>query len=343
MGSTGHAERVVVVYRGAQNESASSLPREALFAVLDAPGIRRGTDGKPLASADVLASLWLPRRDRAGQASVAIRGVATGALAARPEIELTAGRLFEPGLREIIVGKGAQARFADMAPGDRVVSGDTEWTVVGTFRSRGDAHESELITDAEALLAALHRTTFNSVTAWLDDPASFETLQAALTADPTLTVDVHRETDFYTRQSNGFGTFLAVVAQVIAAIMAVGAVFGALNTMYAAVSARTVEIATLRAIGFGAAGVVVSVFIESLLLALLGALSGSALAWLFFNGHTVGTISGSSNAQVVFDLHIGADLVLTGIAWACVLGMAGALFPAIRAARLPVAVALRGA
>jgi putative ABC transport system permease protein len=231
-----------------------------------------------------------------------------------------------------------------VAVGDRILASNSEWEVVGVFTSGGSAHESEIWSDNESVLAAFHRNSFSSITAWVGDAAGLEQFKAAVAEDPTLTIDVYREADFYDDQSNGFSSFLSIIANVIGAIMAVGAVFGAINSMYTAVSARTGEIATLRAIGFGATGIVISVFAEALLLACAGAIVGAALAWLFFNGNVVSTVSGSGGlAQVVFALDIGLDAVILGISWALLLGLIGGLFPAIRAARLPVVVALRGA
>jgi putative ABC transport system permease protein len=341
--ATGRAERSIVVYRGSQSETGSSMPRSAIQTVLDLPGIKRDAAGKPLATADALGSLWLPRLDTSTTGSVILRGVSPAALAVRPEIVLQEGRMFEPGLKQLIVGQAAQARYAGLGVGDKIVDSDNEWTVVGVFHSRGSAHESELWSDTESVLAAFHRNTFNSVTAWTADDAGFEQLQAAATVDPTLSVDVHRESAYYADQSNQFSGFLTVVGKVIASIMAVGAVFGALNSMYTAVSTRTTEIATLRAIGFGPGCIVISVFAEAMLLAFAGALLGAGLAWSFFNGNTVSTMSGNGIAQVVFAMRIGADAIITGISWSLVLGLIGGLFPAIRAARLPIVLALRGA
>jgi putative ABC transport system permease protein len=309
---------------------------------MDLPGIKRGPDGKPLASADAMASMWLPKRATGALGSVTFRGVSGNSFAVRPEIKILQGRMFQPGVRELIVGRTAQANFQGLALGSRVISTDTEWQVVGVFESNGDAHESELLADADTVLSAYHRTTFNSVTVWLESPAAFDTLKASVTTNPTLSMDVQREAAYYEQQSKRFGTFLAIVANVIGVVMAIGAIFGALNTMYSAVSARAVEIATLRAIGFGSSGVVMSVLVEALTLSIFGALCGAALAWFFFNGNTVSTISGGGGfSQVAFHLHIGLNLIIIGVAWACVVGLVGGLFPAIRAARLPVAAALR--
>jgi len=341
LSSTGRPERAIILYGGTQSEVESNIARDATLTIIDLPGIKKDSDGKPMASADAMTSLWIPKKDGA-LGSIAFRGVSSKTFAVRPEIKLLQGRFFQPGLRELLVGTTAQARFKGLELGSRVNAGDTQWLVVGVFASNGDAHESELLGDADTVLSAFRRTTFNSVTVWLDSPAAFDTLKASVTTNPTLTLDVRHEAEYYEQQSKRFGTFLAIVANVIGVIMAIGAIFGALNTMYSAVSARSVEIATLRALGFGAAGVVVSVFVEALLLSVLGALCGAAFAWLFFNGKSVSTIAGGAGlTQVAFHLRIGFDLVVLGIVWACIVGLLGGLFPALRAARVPVAAALR--
>ncbi len=342
LSSTGRPERAIIFYGGSQSETASNISRDATFTIANLPGIRKDADGKPMATADVVSSIWLSRSDNGQLGSAAFRGVSSKNWVVRPEIELLQGRVFGSGVRELIVGNAAKARFKGLELGSRITSGDAEWLVVGIFASNGDAHESELIADAETLLSAAHRTTFNSVTVWLESLSSFDALKAAVTSNPNLTLDVQHEGSYYEQQSQRFGKFLAIVANVIAVIMAIGAIFGALNTMYSSVSARSVEIATLRAIGFGATGVVVSVFIESLLLSIVGALLGALLAWSLFNGNTVSTISGGGGlTQVAFHLRIGFELIALGIMWACFVGLVGALFPAIRAARMPVAAALR--
>jgi putative ABC transport system permease protein len=344
VGSAGRSERAVVLYRGAQSESASSIAREDVQTLLDLSGIRRDANGKLLASADVLGSLRLPRAGTTIPVSVSLRGIASDNVAGvRPDISIVEGRMFRAGLKQIIVGQAAQGRYAGLGVGTRIMTTDSEWEVVGVFTSGGSVHESELWSDAESVLSAFHRNSFNSVTAWVGDDTGFEQLKAAAAGNPTLSVDVHREVAFFDEQSGGFSRFLAIFANMIGTIMAVGAVFGAINAMHTAVSTRTGEIATLRAIGFGASAIAISVFVEALILSLCGAMIGSALAWLSFNGNSVSTVSGNGFAQVVFSVRIGTDAVLTGITWSLVLGFIGALFPAIQAARLPVAVALRGA
>jgi putative ABC transport system permease protein len=289
----------------------------------------------------MLATVNLPRTDNGLLGALSLRGVTAKALELRSETRLVDGRMFRPGLREVIAGRGAQSRYRNLGVGSRVKFGESEWTVVGAFDSGGGAHDSELLGDLETVLSSYNRTTVNSVTVKLAGPGALEQLSAALTKDPTLSVIVKRETAYYEEQSKSFSGFLTIIAYFVGAIMALGAIFAALNTMYSAVSTRTVEIATLRAIGFGAGAVVMSVIVEALLLSLVGALVGASIAWIFFNGNTVSSLSGAGLAQIAFQLRIGMNLVIVGIIWACVVGLIGGLFPAIRAARLPVAAALR--
>jgi putative ABC transport system permease protein len=341
LASTGRDDRAIIMHKQSIDEVGSSLPRDAVLTILDAPGIARGSNGKPLASAEMLATVNLPRIDNGQLGTLTLRGVSPQVLELRPELHLQ-GRLFRPGLREVIVGRSAQDRFRGLEVDRRVKFGENQWTIVGVFDSGGGAHDSELLGDADTVLSAYQRTTFNSVTAQLAGPGALEQLSAKLDKDPTLSVNVRRESQYYEQQSQAFSRLLALIANVVGIIMAIGAVFAALNTMYSAVASRTVEIATLRAIGFGATPVLISVITEALLLALIGATIGALIAWLLFNGNTVSTLAGGTGLQqVVFHLHIGRALVTLGIIWACVVGLIGGLLPAIRAARLPVATALR--
>lgn len=341
LAGTGKPDHVIVLHGGAPSEVGSTLTRDDAVAILAAPGIRTSPDGKQIASTEMLASVQIAKRDgSAGTAS--FRGVSPQAFALRPEMKIVEGRVFQSGVRELVVGHAAQSRFAKLDVGGTVTFGNDEWHIVGAFTSDGDAHESELIADADTVMSAYNRTTINSVTVQLESLQAFDAFKKALTTNPALTVDPKREPDYFEQQSKLFARFLSVVANMVATIMGIGAVFAALNTMYSSVSGRVLEIATLRAIGFGSMAVITSVLVEALLLALAGALLGAALAWLFFNGNTVSTLSGGSGlAQVVFHLRIGWGLVAGGIIWACVIGIIGGLLPAIRAARVPVAAALR--
>jgi putative ABC transport system permease protein len=336
---TARADRVIVLRSGANNEALSTVSQDAMLAIETAPGIARTPEGDLAVSPEVLASANIPRATDGELIAASVRGITPRALPVRPEIVLTEGRMFSTGLREIVVGRQAATTYRDLAIGDRASFYGGEWTVVGHFTSNGDAHESEILTDASTLMSAAQRTVYSAATVQLSTPDDFDAFDAGVTSNPNLKVEVKRETDYYTAQAKEVAAVLEAVANTVGAIMALGALFGALNTMYSAVSARTVEISTLRAIGFGSTAVVVSVMVEALLLALAGALAGAALAWGLFNGNPFST--GGSLGQVSLQLHVGAELIVTGIVWALTIGLIGGLFPAIRAARLPVAMGLR--
>jgi len=338
--ATGRDDRAIVLRGGSDSELASTLSREATLTVMDAPGIRKDSTGKALASAEAVVIVDMPKKSNDSGANVTIRGIGPAGLTLRPEIHLSAGRMFQRGLRELIVGSGAQAQFKGLDVGSHLALRGSDWTIVGSFQSNGDSHESELLADGETVLSAYRRNLYQSVVVLLASKDSFGVFKSSLTTNPQLSVDVMREHDYYAKQSQRMSSVLSFIAYVVGGIMAVGALFGALNTMYSAVSVRSREIATLRAIGFGASAVVLSVLIEALLLSVIGALIGAGLAWMFFNGNMVSTL-GSNFTQVVFRLAVGPSLVALGIVWACVIGLVGGLFPAIRAARLPVATALR--
>lgn len=336
---TGRLDRAIVLRAGADTEVSSTLLVDAVATIKNAPGIARGADGKPAATADMLVAVNLPRKENGTRAGVPVRGVGRETQAVRPELKLIDGRMFEPGLREMIVGRSAQREFQGLAIGDRVALRNSQWTIVGVFETGGDAHESSLMADADTLLSAYSRTAVNSVTVLLDSAEAFDEFKTALTTNPQLSVSVERELDYYQRQSKRSSAIFDIVTKFVGGIMALGALFAALNTMYSAVSARAVEIATLRAIGFGAGGVVVSVLVESLVLALVGAIIGAAVAWLLFGGSTVSL--GGQTGSLVFKMHVTPALLGTGVGWACIVGFFGGLFPAVRAARIPVARALR--
>jgi putative ABC transport system permease protein len=337
---SGPDSRAVVVRTGSSAELVSLINNSAAHTIADAPGVRRGADGHPLSSPESLLIVNLRKKD--GEDAVApVRGLTPGGFAVHPEIKIISGRSFKPGLTELIVGKSAARLYAGVDIGSKLKLFGTIWTVVGTFEGGGSQHDGELIADGPTLNSAFQRgDSVQSVVVVLDSAQSFQKFKDSLTTNPQLQVDVATEKDFGTQQASVLSTILSVVAYVVGGIMAVGAIFGALNTMYSAVSTRAREIATLRAIGFGACPVVVSVFVEALLLAVLGGALGASIAWLLFNGHSVDTRLGFSG-QLIFDLAVTPALVLLGIVWAFLIGLIGGLFPAIRAARLPVATALR--
>lgn len=337
---TARADRAIVLRAGSQAELESTIDRENAQTIMDAPGVKKDEAGRPIASADAVVIVALPQKKDGADANVTLRGVGANAMKLRPEMHLIAGRMFRPAVRELIVGKSAAAQFKGLELGSRIAFRDSEWTVVGIYESGGDAHESELQGDVETVLSAYRRNGFQSVTVMLDSAAAFDRFKGALTTDPTLKVGVQREADYYAAQSRNLSKLLNLLAYFVGGIMALGACFGALNTMYTAVSTRTREIATLRAIGFGGMPIVISVLVESLLLAILGSVIGSCAAWLCFNGNTLNTL-GAGFSQVVFHLTVTASLIVSGIFVACTIGMLGGLLPAIRAARLPIATALR--
>jgi putative ABC transport system permease protein len=333
--NTGRADRAILLSHNSQYEFASAISRDNALAIGDAPGIKIAGDGKPIVSAEYLVAVLVTKKSDGLDAYVSLRGVGPEGTALRPEIKLVRGRMFLPARRELTVGKSALAQFEGLEIGSQVPLPEGDWTITGSFESNGDEHESELLADSETVLSAMRANRFHSVTVMLQTPESLEQFQAAITTNPTLAVDVTRETQFLADQSKYLNTFLTMIAYVVGGIMGLGATFGALNTMYTAVSARAMEIATLRAIGFSGVVVVVSVLAESLVLAVTGAVIGAAAAWIAFNGnlHAVGGL--------VFRLAVTPSLIALGLGFAFTLGFVGGFFPAIRAARLPVADALR--
>jgi putative ABC transport system permease protein len=339
MKSAGRDDRAIVLRSGSSAEAASALALDAIHLIGDAVGIKRDSDGKPILSAESMRVLTAYKKEDGAEINVTIRGVGPKAMVLRPELKIVAGRVFEPALAEIIVGQAASRQFRGMNVGDKIVTRGASWTVVGIYTT-GDAHESELMADVEALNASDRRGGYQSVTARLQSPSAFTAFKNSLTSNPALSVDVRREREYYEEQSKTIGRIITIVAYVVGGIMAVGAVFSALNTMYSAVSTRVREIATLRALGFGATAMVISVLVEAVVLSVIGGALGALLAWMVFNGYTVSTITGVGG-HLVFDLTVSPELVTLGIIWACAIGLIGGLFPAIRAARLPVATALR--
>ncbi|MDZ4829930.1 MAG: ABC transporter permease [Phycisphaerae bacterium] len=331
----------MVMRSSADSEMTSGLSREEVRLIADAPGIARGTDGS-LSSAELFVIINLPKRSTGTDANVPLRGVERAGVAVRSGMTMVEGRMFESGRNEVIVGAGAARAFAGLDVGNTIRVGQNDWTVVGIFTGAGGASESEIWTDAAVLQPAYQRgDSFQSVYAKLATPESFSQFKDALTADPRLKVKVVRRGEYLAEQSAMLTSFIQGIGVFIAGLMALGALFGALNTMYSAVAGRTREIATLRALGFGAAPIVLSVMLESLVLALIGGALGATLAYFAFNGFQASTINWQSFSQVAFAFAVTPQLLVTAIVWAAIIGMLGGLFPAIRAARLPIASALR--
>ena len=341
LSKTGGEDSAIVLRAGSQAETNSVITRDQVPLVSALPGIARGADGKPLASPELSQVVNLPSMADGTDANVQFRGVGPAGWALRPQLKIVQGRKFGGGLREIVVGSGARKQFRGLDVGKQLKLANQTWTVVGVFES-GDSHDSELWADAEVLGPAYQRSAYQSMTVKLEGKDGFKRLKAALAADPRLKLDIETTRDYYSKQSEQLNRLIRILGIVIGSIMAVGAVFGALNTMYAAVAGRAREIATMRALGFRGLPVVAAVMLETMLLALLGGLLGGALAWLVFNGYTVSTL-GQNFSQVVFQFRVSPELLWTGLKWALGIGLVGGLFPALRAARLPVTEALRAA
>ncbi|HMH65450.1 MAG TPA: FtsX-like permease family protein [Rhizomicrobium sp.] len=329
----GDPGRAIVVSVGATSEPASHITRDMAKLISVAPGIAKDADGAPLADFGINATLPVVRND-GSSSNTTMRGVGPRALKIRPEIKIVSGRMFRSGQREMVVGISAQAQYRDMKIGDNVAMPDGAWPIVGAYTS-GDVLEGQVLGDADTVMTATHKKNFNSVLVRLESYNSLSTLKNALTSNPALAVTAERHNDWYKRFSAGFSGFLTAIAYVIGGILAVGALFGCLNTMYAAVSTRGREIATLRALGFGAFPVAVSVMLEAILLSVAGALLGAAIAWLLFDGRQ------QPFGNNVYHLTISPAGIGLGVVWACVVALLGGLLPSIQAARRPVAEALR--
>jgi putative ABC transport system permease protein len=338
--SSGSKDVAIVLRSGADNEMNSGLTREDTRLISDAPGLARSATG-PLASSELFVIINLPKRSTGTDANVPLRGVSASSFDVRGNIQIVEGRKFESGKNEIMVGAGAARAFAGLDLGQEIQIGANRWQIVGIFTAGGGSAESEIWSDADVLQPAYNRDGFQSVYARLNSPASFKEFKDALTTNPQLKVKVITLDEFFAEQSTMVTDFISTIGVFIAAMMAFGALFAALNTMYSAVSARTREIATLRALGFGSGSIVTSVLAESIAIALVGGALGAGAAWLAFDGYQASTINWQTFSQVTFAFAVTPELLLKAIVWATVLGLFGGLFPAIRAARLPVASALR--
>lgn len=341
MNASGSPDSAIVLRSGADSEMVSGFSREDTRVIADSPGLARTADG-PLASAELFVIINLPKRSSGTDANVPMRGVERPAFKVRDRLKMVAGRPFEWGKNEVIVGVGAASQFVGLNVGEKLRVGRDAWPIVGLFSVGGGTAESEIWTDASVLQAAYKRgDSFQSVYAKLVAPDAFREFELSLTNNPRVSVKVQRQTEYYASQSTGVTRLITTLGVSIAFLMAVGAVFGALNTMYNAVSARTREIATLRALGFGSGAVVVSVMLESLVLALAGGALGAGVAYAVFNGYEAATMNFQSFSQVAFAFEVTPGLLAQGVVWAALIGLVGGLFPAIHAARLPVAAALR--
>ncbi|HYL91685.1 MAG TPA: ABC transporter permease [Alphaproteobacteria bacterium] len=339
--ASGSAGNAIVMRAGASSEMMGAVTVDQVKVLEDAPGVARTANG-PLITAEVVVIAPFPLATTGTDANVQIRGVSPKALQVRDKVKIIEGRFFQPGVAELIVGSSATHSYSGLTLGNSVKFGGGTWKVVGIFDAGGSSFDSEVWCDSHVLNQIYHRpeNIVQSVTVHLTSPAALQEFKDAVLADPRMTVDVSREVEYYDKQSRTLTTLITVLGGTIAFIMAIGAVFGALNTMYSAVAERSREIATLRALGFGAGSVVVSFMIEAILISLMGGLLGAA-AVLPLNGYTAGTMNFQTFSHLAFAFRITPVLLGAGIAFALLMGILGGLPPAIRAARQPVARALR--
>ncbi len=341
MRGTGDPRTVIVLRAGSDTEMTSGLGGDDARLIAEAPGLERGPAGVH-ASPELFVIVGHPLKRSGTDANVPLRGVTPAALAVRPSIKIVEGRMLTPGTSEVVVGRAASRQFANLTVGSTTRWNDATWQVVGIFDAGGSVAETELWADARVVQSAYRRgNSYQSVYARLESPESLQAFKDRLTSDPRLNVTVFREPDYYQQQSQVLQSIIRTIGIGIAVLMGLGAIFGAINTMYSAVAGRTREIATLRALGFGRSPVVVSVLVESLLLSLVGGAIGGLLAWAAFDGYQTATMNWQSFSQVAFAFAVTPQLLAQGLTYAALMGLLGGMFPAIRAARLPVVTALR--
>ena len=339
--SSGSEDNAIIMRAGATSEMTGGVTIDTVKIIQDEPGIARSADG-PLVTPEVVLVAPIPLISTGTDANVEVRGVSKNVLDIRKNIKIVQGRMFTPGLNEIVVGKNANASYAGLTLGNTISLGSVRWKIVGIFDAGGSSFDSDIWGDAHLIGPAYNRPDvfFQSVTVHLTSPSAFQQLKDAATTDPRLNVDVTREIDYYAKQSNRLTKLITVLGGLVAGIMAIGAVFGALNTMYSAVSERGREIATMRALGFGGPSVVFSFVIEALLISFVGGLIG-CLAVLPLNGLTTGAMNLQTFSHLAFAFKITTELLIKGVVFALFMGALGGLAPAIRAASLPISHALR--
>jgi len=342
MKASGDPDVVLVLRAGSDTEMTSGLPGDATRIIQDAPGIARDDSGAPLTSPELFVVVDHPLKRSGSPANVPLRGVTPEAFKVHKGLKIIEGRNFQFGQNEIIAGKAATRQFVGLTVGRTLKWGENNWTLVGIFEDGGSIAESELWCDVKVLQPAYRRgNSYQSVYARLASTSAFTQLKDALTSNPQLQVSAMRAPEYYGSQTETLQTIVRTIGGIIAILMGVGAVFGAVITMYTAVASRTREIATLRALGFGSIPVVFSVLVESALLAIIGGIIGGAVAWLAFNGYETATMNFQSFSQMVFKFSVTPKLLATALFYALIMGLIGGMLPAIRAARLPVVTALR--
>ena len=341
MANAGSPSRAIVMRAGADSEMTSTIGGGETDVIKEAPGLSR-QNNRAVASSELYVLVDLNKRSTGTPANVPLRGVEPVSLQVHDEVHVVEGRMFEFGTNEAIVGRSANRQFAGVDLGSEFTSGNLRITIVGVFEAAGSVSETEIWCDNRLIQGVYQRgNSYQSVLASLDSPASFDTFKNWLTSNPQLNVQVRRETEYYAAQSQVMSGLIQGIGYTIAVLMGIGAVFGAILTMYTAVSTRTREIATLRALGFNTTSVLISVLAESLALAALGGLLGGLTAYLAFNGYQTSTMNFQTFSQVAFAFAVTRSLLVQGLTYALLMGLVGGLMPAIRAARLPIATALR--
>ena len=339
--ASGSPDNALIRRAGSTGEIDGSVPLDQVKVIQDAPGIARDGD-RPLVSPEVVVIAAFPLKATGTDANVQVRGVSPDALKVRRNVHMKEGRFFQPGLNELIVGRNVPSTYAGLNLGDTVRFGGGNWSVVGVFDAGGSGFDSEVWCDARVLSQVYKRpeNIFSSITVRLTSPAALTQLKDSLTSDPRMQVQVDREVDYYEKQSRGLTTLITILGTLVAGVMGIGAIFGALNTMYSAVSERSREIATMRAIGFGAAAIIVSFIFEALFISLIGGVVGCA-AILPLNGFTTSAMNWQTFSHLAFAFRVTPLLLGIGVGFALLMGLAGGVPPAIRAARRPVVLALR--
>ena len=342
MTNAGRTDRAIIMRSGADSEMSSGLGGDHVNIIKTAPGILQGANATALASSEMFVVIDVNRKTTNTSANVPLRGVDATVLEVRPEVKIVEGKMFSFGTNEVIVGRAANRQFSKLNVGDSLHSGELSWRIVGIFEAKGSVAETEIWCDVRILQSTYRRgNSYQSVLVRLDSAASFDPFKDWLTSNPQIDVQVRRESEYLESQSRAVTTLVRVLGSIIAFLMGIGAVFGAVLTMYAAVVTRTREIATLRALGFGSMPVLLSVIGESLFLALCGGVIGSALAYMIFNGYQTSTMNWQTFSQVAFAFAVTPALLVQGILYSLVMGLIGGVFPAFRAARLPISQALR--
>jgi len=341
MQGTGDAGRALVMRSGADTEMTSGLGGPETDIIMQAPGLARAGQ-HAVASAELFVIIDLPKRSTGTAANVPLRGIQPNALEVRDEVSLIDGRMLQFGTNEVVVGRAASGQFSGLDLGGEIRSGQVTWTIVGRFEADGSVAETEIWCDARTLQGAYRRgNSYQSVLARLESPESFDRFKDWLTSNPQLNVSVRRESEYYAAQSVALTGLIRTIGFAIASLMAIGAIFGAILTMYTAVATRAREIATLRALGFNSLAVLVSVLAESIALAAAGGLLGGLAAYVGFNGYQTSTMNFQTFSQVAFAFRVTPNLLVMGLVWSLLMGLVGGLLPALRASRLPIAHALR--